>query len=248
MRDWLAGIADALECCSGYRTVFFRDDDAGWSDRSLLRLADLFEVSATPLDLAVIPSALSNSLAVELAARRDGGAALGFHQHGFRHLNHEPQGRKCEFGPARSAAEQRADIAQGRDVLQQLLGDRLDPIFTPPWNRCGQDTVGVLQQLGFETLSRDRRAPPLRMEGLEYLPVDVDWQKHRDGEGPDTGAIGAAIIEALESDLPVGIMLHHAPMTAPDFSALRQLLDFFRQYGGVHCASMRSLLEEPVCA
>ena len=36
---------------------------------------------------------------------------VGLHQHGLAHVNHEREGRRCEFGPARGAAAQRRDIA-----------------------------------------------------------------------------------------------------------------------------------------
>ena len=47
-------------------------------------------------------------MARELTAR-----GVAVHQHGFAHENHEPQGRKCEFGPSRSRVAQRRDIAAG---------------------------------------------------------------------------------------------------------------------------------------
>ena len=59
---------------------------------------------------------------------------LGLHQHGYDHTNHETEGKKQEFGPARPADAHRRDIQTGRDRLRDLLGDAFDPIFTPPWN------------------------------------------------------------------------------------------------------------------
>src|ERR671914_2935685 len=98
--------------------VFFRDDDAGWRDDLLVPLLDLFDEHALPLDLAVIPAALGEGLAAELRSRA--GPRLGLHQHGFAHRNHEPDGRRYEFGPSRSVAAQRRDIAQGARRLERL--------------------------------------------------------------------------------------------------------------------------------
>ena len=118
----------------------------------------------------MIPAELDAGLARELRER-----PVGLHQHGLAHVNHEREGRKCEFGPARDAAAQRRDIADGRERLAALLGDRVDPIFTPPWNRCTADTGRVLAELGFAVLSREARAEPLGVPGLAELPVSVDY-------------------------------------------------------------------------
>ena len=73
---------------------------------------------------------------------------------------------------ARPRAQQRADIAAGQARLRELLGERVDPFFTPPWNRCTRDTGEVLVELGFTLLSREHRAEPLGL--LPELPVHLD--------------------------------------------------------------------------
>jgi hypothetical protein len=142
---WLDRLRKRLDQAPKPITFFFRDDDAGWDDEALLWLLDIFGEEPAPLDLAVIPGSADEALATTLLDRRGGAVRrLRFHQHGFRHVNHEATGRKCEFGPSRDRAEQAADIEAGRDRLRGLLGAALDPIFTPPWNRCSQITVDVL--------------------------------------------------------------------------------------------------------
>ena len=107
------------------------------------------------------------SSAGELCIRR-----VGIHQNGFAHVNHEREGRKCEFGPSRGFAAQREDIAAGQERLRELLGERLDPFFTPPWNRCTADTGAALVELGFAGLSREHRAEPLGV--LPEVSVHLD--------------------------------------------------------------------------
>src|SRR3954451_2479465 len=112
---WLDPLRARLDAADEAVTFFFRDDDAGWADERLFELMELFEQRRLPLDLAAIPCALSAPLAAELRAlHRDSEGRLGLHQHGFAHVNHEREGRKQEFGPARSPGEQRDDIANGR--------------------------------------------------------------------------------------------------------------------------------------
>ncbi|HEY7076619.1 MAG TPA: hypothetical protein VH418_14670 [Solirubrobacteraceae bacterium] len=210
----LAPVAAALDAAPAPVSLFFRDDDAGWDDRRLLELTGRFAVADVPLDLAVIPAAITPALAAELRDQ----PGLGLHQHGFAHVNHEPEGRKCEFGPSRSAAQQRADIAAGRERLRELLGDALQPIFTPPWNRCTADTGRALAELGFRALSREHRAEPLAVPGLSELPVHVDWVRLEPDE------LAARMAERIAAGGPLGVMLHHAVMEPESMERTSELL------------------------
>jgi peptidoglycan/xylan/chitin deacetylase (PgdA/CDA1 family) len=202
MGSWLQPVEEAVDAAREPVRVFFRDDDAGWDDARLLALLDRFAACGLPVDLAVIPLELDAGLARELLAR----PGVGLHQHGLAHTNHEREGRKCEFGPSRGLQAQRRDIEAGRDRLTDLLGDRVDPIFTPPWNRCTPDTGTALAELGFRVLSRESRAEPLGMPGLSELPVHIDWVRLAPLE------LGARIAGAIQSGGPVGLMFHHAVM------------------------------------
>jgi peptidoglycan/xylan/chitin deacetylase (PgdA/CDA1 family) len=219
---WLTPLHDALDAAPAPVTFFFRDDDAGRATPRLLELLDRFGALGAPLDLAVIPAALDASLAVELRARR-GAGAVGLHQHGLAHANHETTGRKCEFGPARSRPRQREDIAAGRERLAELLGD-VDRIFTPPWNRCTLGTGGCLAELGFHALSREARAARLGVPGLAELPVRIDWFAHRHHVRLSPAELGASIADATRSGAQVGVMFHHALMDAGEMSCATDLV------------------------
>jgi peptidoglycan/xylan/chitin deacetylase (PgdA/CDA1 family) len=215
--NWLHPVAIALDEAPTPVSFFFRDDDAGWRNDRLLRLLDAFAEHGLPLDLAVIPVELDRGLATELLARMTT-TRLRVHQHGFAHVNHEPSGRKCEFGPSRQAADQRRDIETGRRRLRELLGDAPDPIFTPPWNRCTEETARGVAALGFRLLSREWRAPRHGITGLAELPVRIDWVRL------DPAARGARLAEAIRDDQPVGVMLHHAVMRAAEADDLLRLI------------------------
>jgi peptidoglycan/xylan/chitin deacetylase (PgdA/CDA1 family) len=202
MGSWLQPVEEALDAAREPVRVFFRDDDAGWDDTRLLALLDVFAAHDLPVDLAVIPAELHPALARELLAR----PGVGLHQHGLAHANHEREGRKCEFGPSRGLEAQRRDIEAGRARLADLLGDRVDPIFTPPWNRCTPDTGTALAELGFRVLSRESRAEPLGVPGLVELPIHIDWVRLPPPE------LGSKIAGAIQSGGPLGLMFHHAVM------------------------------------
>ena len=231
MTSWLRPVVDALDAVRAPAVVCFRDDDVGWDDARLLALLDALAPHAVTLDLAVIPAALRAPLAAEL--RHRAGPRLRLHQHGLAHVDHERARRKCEFGPARSRAAQRTDIAAGRARLEAMLG-AVDPVFTPPWNRCTDDTGRCLAELGYRVLSRESRAAPLGISGLCEVPVHVDWVRL----APASAA--AHLAEAIRTGRPAGVMFHHAEMGAASRAAAAELVALV---GGHEHARPRSLLE-----
>ena len=226
-------------------TVFFRDDDAGWRDDRLMALLDLFAAYAVPIDLAAIPRDMTAELADALVARGDR-QPLGLHQHGYAHSNHQREGRKCEFGSDRSAREQLHDIGDGQRRLRELLGPALDPIFTPPWNRCTADTGAALVELGIGALSRDRTAEPLALDGLRELPVQVDWFATRKGAPLGRAAVGEQLAVRATEPAPLGVMLHHAEMDTEDMAAMEELVSLIAAHENVRCRSMTAVLEETI--
>lgn len=234
--DWLAPLRQALDEAPAAVPVFFRDDDAGWDDGRLFALLDLFAHHRVPIDLAVIPAALTPPLARELAARADlAPGRLGLHQHGYCHANHEATGRKCEFGASRRLPEQWRDLEQGARLLREALGPRLDPIFTPPWNRCTPLTARCLAELGFAALSRDAGAEPLHRDGLAEIGVHIDWCKRRDGRRRPPEELAVDMAARARAGRSLGIMLHHAVMDDEDLDLLGPLLRLVAQH--VNCRS-----------
>jgi hypothetical protein len=224
----LRKLLDSLDSAASPVEVFFRDDDGGWADERLLELVERFAVHGLPVDLAVIPAELPERLAERLARSH-----AGLHQHGYAHTNHQREGRKCEFGPARSRAQQHADIRAGRDRLRALLGDRLDPFFTPPWNRCTLDTGAVLAELGFALLSREHRAEPLGL--LPELPVHLDVARL----SPDD--LDERFAGHVRAGGPVGVMFHHAVMEPEDMARADALLGLLAGHPNVAPRRMAEL-------
>ncbi len=207
--------------------VFFRDDDADRDLPELCRLLDLFGSRKVPLSLAVIPGSLTDDGARRL---RNSAAEpwLELHQHGWMHVNHEREGRQCEFGPSRGFAEQLADIARGRQRLAHMLGHNVAPVFTPPWNRCTAETCRALDELGFAALSKDRSP---RVGHIREVSVAVDiftWKSGPRLKSPDE--VGAELCRWMLHLEPVGILLHHKVMSAEAFAMVASLLDTLLPY------------------
>lgn len=232
--SWLSPVVNALDSVLDDATapcpVFFRDDDVGWDDPALFALLAVFAQHEVSVDLAVIPTALTPRLVDGLATAAASHARL--HQHGYAHVNHEPTGRKHEFGPSRSATAQAADIAAGRRLLLDAFGHRLDPVFTPPWNRCTQDTVDVLRPVGIKVISRDHTAPALEMRDIRAVPVTVDWFGHQKGVRWTPDELGRRIALGVVSGGPVGVMLHHAVTNHSEREAVSDLVALMARHAG----------------
>ena len=239
MSAWLDSTRQALAEAAEPVPFFVRDDDVGWADEPLFAVLDLFAEVDLPIDLAVIPRAMTARLAWRLEAGRQ---PMDIHQHGYAHINHEPEGRTCEFGPVRPRARQRQDIARGQQRLRALLGPGVRPIFTPPWNRCTADTAACLVDLGFVALSRDNTAGRFGLAGLAELPVSFDGFAKRKGKPLNRRERGDLLAWQIRVATPVGIMLHHAPMEADDLAALRELLVLLADRRQARVSSMWRLL------
>jgi len=244
MKELVAELRTALArrgAEAGPLDVFFRDDDVDEDEESLRLLLALFLRRGAPVILGVIPGGLSAS-AVGLLAAHPG--AIELTQHGWRHLNHEPEGRKCEFGPSRTFGEQLDDIARGKARMTEAFGPGWFPAFIPPWNRCTAETCRALDELGFEVLSRNRGAASYPGHRLREFPVTLDLYRWRDGAVPRPEAeVVGDLAGQVAGREPIGIMLHHKVMTAGCFSLVEGLLEAFSRSPVVRYHTFRSLIE-----
>ncbi len=243
MNDWMKPLEDALERQTRTVNLFIRDDDAGWADARLYALLDLCQSQCIPVDVAVIPMGLHHGLVDNLLGRlAEPDNLISLHQHGYSHSNHEASGRKYEFGPSRSLAQQQSDIYEGRQLLQHAFDNQLEPFFTPPWNRCTQDTIHALKQNGLSLLSRDVTAMPLDTEGLREIPVTLDWFRKKSGRRLDYPALMQGLIQQFETDNTIGIMLHHEYMDEQDLVAFGRFVDCLKQSGVVNFSRLRGIM------
>ncbi|MBX2885880.1 MAG: DUF2334 domain-containing protein [Granulosicoccus sp.] len=235
-------LAQQLDHSPVTRQVFFRDDDGGWADAQLLALCEFFEQKEVPLDIAVIPKALTSpSVHLLRSVVSSDAGQFHLHQHGYAHVNHQTEGRSCEFGSSRNLHEQLDDIAQGQRIMQDNFQDKAEPIFTPPWNRCSSDTAEALQQLGFSLLSRITGSEAIGGR-INELPVAVDWLKKKKGVRLENDDIVKLTCRAFEDNNSyLGIMLHHEHMDAENREQLSQLIDVLKNSDKVKFTSMLSI-------
>lgn len=252
VREKLKNDLDRFQETGRTVSVFFRNDDVDEEVESLRVLLDLFLSAQTPLNLEITPGLMTEDAAALLRDRKSRHPELPdlieLNQHGWRHVNHEWHGRKCEFGPSRSFDQQFTDIAAGARILEDAFGEGFSRVFTPPWNRCTAETVDALKRLNFRALSRlDRGDSPNAElgEGVPEISVTLDLFRWRGGARMKTPReLGAELIAQLTSFGTVGVMLHHKVMDQAAFEWLAMLLAELRGRRELELHTFRSLLNK----
>ncbi|MBP2231535.1 peptidoglycan/xylan/chitin deacetylase (PgdA/CDA1 family) [Azospirillum agricola] len=237
MTGWRALDAELARWAeAGWRCpLWLRDDDAVAASPELERLLALCASAGIPLGLAAIPADATPSLAEPLADHPD----VAILVHGWAHTNHAAPGeKKAEFGAGRPAEARRADAARGLDRLRGLFGDRVLPLFVPPWNRLGRDMPALLVEAGYRAVSGFGRRPAVEAPpGLRWLNTHIDlidW--HGGRSAVDTEALLIQLCRALaerreasgddppEAE-PIGLLTHHRVHDPAIWRLLEALLD-----------------------
>ena len=204
---------------NGY--IFFRADDVAVPSRQFSRLTKLFNLYRVPLALSIVPAWLTGARWEQL--KKSGQKTpdlMCWHQHGWRHINYEKEGKKQEFGPNRSHDKIRKDIINGRDRLEILMENSFYPVFTPSWNRCSLTTLNVLKELGYYAVSRIKGSRPPSPNGLVDFQINIDLHT-RKGTNPieDWDCLFTELSQAISSGT-CGVMIHHQRMTDAAFNFL----------------------------
>ena len=216
--DDLARELDAWADAGRTATLWWRDDDATAPTAELERLLALQAEHGPPLALAVIPGRMARELPARLDDHARGGHDISVLQHGYRHLNHAPEGeKKMELGAHRPAPLVVAELAAGWQALDSV--PRRLAVLVPPWNRIAPRLVPMLPELGYRGLSgfgpRQRAAPVAGLRQVNTHVDPVDW-RHGRRTLPDA-AIAAQATQHLaarrsgrvDEDEATGLLTHH---------------------------------------
>jgi hypothetical protein len=240
-------IMDSLKSILARRSaplnIFFRNDDVDEDEGPLRRLLRLFLERKTPVNLGVIPGRLTAACA-ELLAESVGAAPalVELNQHGWLHLNHEREGRKCEFGASRTYAEQLADIAQGQARMTEAFGPNWFPVFIPPWNRYAEQTLRAIDHLGFRALSAKQGSFAVMGRLFEEISITLDLYRWSGGARMKSPVeIVDELIAQLSRQQLIGVVLHHKVMDDQAFFFLGALLDTLLAHPAVRLHTFQSL-------
>jgi peptidoglycan/xylan/chitin deacetylase (PgdA/CDA1 family) len=238
VRDARAPSGNAEPAC-----IYFRADDVAVPGRRFYRMMELFSQYRVPLSLAVVPAWLTQERWDSLQNTGVRSSSLWcWHQHGWRHVNHEKTGKNQEFGSVRLYSELKHDILKGKRRLENILGNHFYPVFTPPWNRCNQKTLALLKECRYLAVSRNCGALPASPEKLPDLCVDVDLHTRKDKD-PVSG--WNRLFKVLTKDISTGrcgIMLHHQKMNAAAFDFLEILLKALKDCRTIRLVNFKDLV------
>ena len=230
---------DAWRRAGREATLWWRDDDAERPSAALARLLGLRP--GCPLGLAVIPARAEAALAGSAAGSVD------VLVHGFAHANHAGAGeRKSEYPGGRSPPE---ELRAGRERLESLFGDRVLPVFVPPWNRMGGDAARALPAAGYQVLSGYRGRPEGPLPRLDTHVDLIDWRGGRRFAG--AGTVLRALADALAARRragdrrPTGVLSHHLVHDADAWRFLGALLAWGSEAPGVRWVRPRDCLPGP---
>jgi peptidoglycan/xylan/chitin deacetylase (PgdA/CDA1 family) len=221
--------------------VFFRNDDVAAPGKAFASLMELFSQLHVPLNLAVVPAWLTSN---RWQSIKPSGSSTDepwcWHQHGWRHANHEISGKK-EFGPGRDVADLESDIVRGRHRLENLMGESFFPVFTPPWNRCDKRTLQLLKKHGFVAVSRSQNPKNSTLKGLADFCVNVDLHTRKDRNfASGWRNLLAEFQKGITAGL-CGIMIHHNLMNTAAFEYLEILLKMITARKELHVVHFRDL-------
>lgn len=217
---------------------WWRDDDAVSQTQALDQLLELTDACPTPIALAVIPKHADASLVGAVKDR----AQVCVLQHGWAHLNHAaPDAKKSEFPMGRDARQ--SDISEGFKTLNQLFGAQFSPVFVPPWNRIGDDTLAHLGPLGLVALSTfTPRQTPFAAPGVAQINTHIDPIFWRGGGGlVAEDQLLAHTIQTLKQRRdgqadnvePLGILTHHLVHDAAIWAFTERLVKTLLSGGAV---------------
>ena len=213
-------------------SFWWRDDDAEGLSPQLDQLLGLSDRYALPVHLAVVPARLSPDLRARLRAATH----VQVIQHGYAHVNNEPQdARASEVGQNRPLEDTLEDLRLGRAKLLEADLPGLLPAFAPPWNRIGDKVLPHLPDLGFRLLSTmHARQSATPVPGLAQVNIHFDpirWKGGASFRG-EAGILNG-IIEHLaqkrlgqaDPDEPTGLSTHHLQTWDEAWDFLDILLD-----------------------
>jgi hypothetical protein len=232
MSDWRALESELDRWAQSGRdaTLWWRDDDAVASTPALDRLLQTARQpngSPVPLCLAVIPAQADGTLAACAAEHPQ----LSILQHGFAHRNHAPPDeKKAELGGHRPATAILDELANGRQRLQALFGDRFLPVLVPPWNRMAPAVRDGLFGIGLMNYSvYGPRAPEDGAATNTHADI-IDWHHGRGFVGTAaalrlvTGHLAARREGRADPNEPTGLLTHHLVQDEAGWSFLTELV------------------------
>ncbi|MBF9232002.1 glycosyltransferase [Microvirga alba] len=230
---------------------WWRDDDAVAHTPALERLLGLARRYDAGMALAAIPQALNPSLVQRLETEGNVFALV----HGASHANYAPKGeKKAEFGDHRPVEAMADEAGQALQTAKAALGDKLLPVFVPPWNRISTGLVPFLPRKGYQALStfkdRDTPHPTKNLLQINTHIDPIDWHGSRSLVEPErtvarlAEAVDRRVEGTADRNEPIGVLTHHLIHDDAIWSFCERLMAYFAA-SGIHFLRIDELFRNP---
>lgn len=247
VKDPFAPLRAELELwqASGRSCPFWwRDDDLVCASPELNKMALAAAEACVPVLAAVIPARTHDRLGEDTK----GMTGLSFCQHGYAHKSHAAAGApSSEFGSDRPPAVVAREIAEGRQRLQGLFGERFIPVFVPPWNRIAADFVPLLEEYRFLGLSQYKDEPSHPDSKLIVVNSHIEilrWSAASKATCKPTPALVLELVKLLAERRvsaaepePLGVLSHHLAMKDDAWLFMRALFAVTAEFSVVRWLS-----------
>jgi hypothetical protein len=201
--------------------LFYRIDDVGNACAAEIEFIEHLESLSAPYILAVIPKQLTPEMTRIIGTL----SYCTVFQHGYLHKNHLindyylANGYMDEFPSERNLGEIQSELMAGKAILENALG-RVITGYTPPWNRCSDRAVAILEDLGFSALSAHTRKR--YSTSMSILSVSVDPISHYNPLTFRPTIDLQQLIEKSQTERALtGVVYHPAKFPAPYAAELR---------------------------
>jgi len=210
--------------------IWWRDDDAAEDTRALRKLQTMSAALKVPVHLAVIPERAKPSL-LKFLTKHDNLIPV---VHGWQHKNHNSkEQKKSEFGIDRDGVA--IDLETAMTTCRDMFGDRLVPMFVPPWNNFADEHLPLLSRLGYRALSTyTPRTARIATPGVVRINTHIDpifWRGDGGLVPPETlvvqitGLLADRRIGSADAEEPLGVLTHHLAQDAAVWSFTRACIE-----------------------
>jgi peptidoglycan/xylan/chitin deacetylase (PgdA/CDA1 family) len=202
--------------------LFHRIDDVYACRPDLMAVLDTFVRAHVPVIVGVIPRRLTADMGAYLAAN----PGIIVYQHGLEHKSYaQPElgeTDRDEFPASRTRADVKAALLASRALIETAV-QRPVTGYIQPWNATAAQTLDVLAELGFTSVSTRRRHTV--HPRLAALPVTVDTLS---GYTPPKARPAAEIAALIAADRnarqPTGLVYHIKDLRPEDLDGYAHVI------------------------
>ena len=222
---------------------WWRDDDAVEPTQALDRMLDLANRHDVDVALAVIPKDATEALAERL--RGEPHAVIL--QHGWQHQNFQRKdlGEKAaELGTRRDPDELMAQLAEGRERLSTLFGDKFVAAMVPPWNRIAPEISRRLPKMGLPGLSSFTWHNFPRAHQVQSHVDIIKWKKQVRFIGWESARARFDLQITRRRNTgcePLGLLTHHLAHDEGCFEFLEEFLEIAAHHEGADWPDVKGL-------